>query len=181
MRPVLDPAARWSSEAVPELDSEAASSPHALIVDDLLLFRTRKRNQRRRRRPARTAVTSPNSPKVTDRDSRLSDACARYAEVGLEAHPDKICDFSTDQDLLGYRLEHNVLRAQNARYAELRAWVRNLERRGWAHPREVERLVGKLTHLFLIHRLALATFAAVYAFVQKCGNRRARVWPSVLR
>ena len=49
------------------------------------------------------------------------------------------------------------------------------------HTREVERLVGKLTHLFLIHRLALATFAAVYAFAQKCGHRRARLWPSVLR
>ena len=78
-------------------------------------------------------------------------------------------------------MEHSVLRAQNARYDQLRAWVRDLERRGWARPREVERLVGKLTHLFLVHRLALATFAAVYAFAQKCGNRRARLWPSVLR
>ena len=89
MRPVLDPAARWSSEAVPELDTEAASSPHALIVDDLLLFWQRKRNQRRRRL-ARAPMTSPNSPKVIDRDSRLSDAVARYAEVGLEAHPEKM-------------------------------------------------------------------------------------------
>ena len=43
--PVLDPAARWSSEAVPELDSNAASAPHALVVDDLLLFRQRKRSR----------------------------------------------------------------------------------------------------------------------------------------
>ena len=99
----------------------------------------------------------------------------------MEAHPDKVFDFSTEQDLLGYRLERNVLRAQNSRYDQLRAWVRNLERRGWANAREVERLVGKLTHLFLIQRFALSTFAAVYAFVQKCGDKRARLWPSVLR
>ena len=60
-----------------------------------------------------------------------------------------------------------MLRAQNARYDELRAWVRDLERRGWALPREVERGVGKLTHTFLIQRFALSTFAAVYAFAQK--------------
>ena len=35
---VLDPAARWSSVSVPELDTAAAAAPHALIVDDLLFF-----------------------------------------------------------------------------------------------------------------------------------------------
>ena len=179
LQPVLDPAARWSSESVPELDTDAAAAPHALIVDDLLLFRQRTRSRRRRRR-AKTPATPPTGLAVSDGDSRLVDACARYAEVGLEAHPDKIHDFSLEQDLLGYRLERNVLRAQNARYDELRAWVRDLERRGWALPREVERVVGKLTHIFLIQRFALSTFAAVYAFAQKCGHRRARLWPSVL-
>ena len=161
--PVLDPAARWSSERVPELDSTAASAPHALIVDDLLLFR----QKRRRKAPVP--------------DSRLSDACARYLDVGLEAHPEKVFDFAAEQDVVGYRLDRNVLRARVARFTELRAWVRSLEQRGWAKPREVERLVGKLTHIFLIHRLALAVFAAVYAFGQKVGHRRARLWPSVLR
>ena len=108
-------------------------------------------------------------------------ACARYAEVGLEAHPEKIHDFTMERDLLGYRLERNVLRAQNARYDHLRAWVNDLERRGWAFLREIERVVGKLTHIFWIQRFALSTFAAVYAFAQKCGNRRGRLWPSVLR
>ena len=180
LAPVLDPAARWSSESVPEIDSEAAAAPHALIVDDLLLFRQRKRG-RRRRRSARSAAALSDELTVTDGDTRLVDAVNRYAEVGLEAHPEKIHDFSTEQDILGYRLERNVLRARSARFDELRAWMRNLERRGWAKPREIERLVGKLTHLFLLHRFALSTFAAVYAFAQKCGHRRARLWPSVLR
>ena len=180
MPAVLDPAARWSSESVPELDSEAATTPHALVVDDLLLFRQKKRT-RRRRRQARVSTEQSVGLDPAEHDSRLSDACARYAEVGLEAHPDKVFDFSTDQDLLGYRLERNVLRAQTGRYEQLRAWVRSLECRGWAKAREVERLVGKLTHLFLIQRFALSTFAAVYAFAQKCGHRRARLWPSVLR
>ena len=180
LKPVLDPAARWSSERVPEVDSAAAAAPHALVVDDLMLFRQRKRS-RRRRRTAGSAAAPRTELKENDGDTRLVDAVARYAEVGLEAHPDKIHDFSTEQDLLGYRLERNVLRAQSGRFDQLRKWVRDLERRGWAKPREIERLVGKLTHLFLLHRLALSAFAAVYAFAQKCGDRRARVWPSVLR
>ena len=179
LEPVLDPAARWSSVRVPELDTAAAAAPHALIVDDLLLFRQRKR--RRRRRRAQQQTVGPAGPAASDGDSRLYDACARYAEVGLEAHPDKIHDFSTEQDLLGYHLERNILRAQTGRYDNLRAWVRDLERRGWALPREVEKVVGKLTHIFLLHRFALSVFAAVYAFAKKCGHRRARLWPSVLR
>ena len=163
MPPVLDPAARWSSEQVPELDSAEASSPHALVVDDFVLFRQRKRKGRPRK------------------DSRLADACRRYAEVGLEAHPEKVCEFATSQDILGYRLDRNVLRARNARFDQLRAWVRSFQRRGWAKPREVERLVGKFTHIFLLHRLSLSVFAAVYAFGQKVGHKRARLWPSVLR
>ena len=96
---------------------------------------------------------------------------------GWEAHPEKVLDFSGEQDVLGYRLERNILRARNARFDQLRAWVRSLERRGWAKPREVERLVGKLTHIFLLHRFALSVFAGVYAFGQKVGHRRARLWP----
>ena len=176
--PVLDPAARWSSQSVPEIDTAAAASPHALVVDDLVLFKQRKRRSRRKR-PQRSGGSKLPAP--FDGDSRLPEACARYAEVGLEAHPEKIHDFATEQDVLGYRLERNVLRARNARFAELRSWVRSLERRQWARPREVERLVGKFTHLFLLQRFALATFAAVYAFAQKVGHRRARLWPSVLR
>ena len=129
MPAVLDPAARWSSESVPELDSEAATTPHALVVDDLLLFRQKKRT-RRRRRQAQVSTEQSVGLDPAEHDSRLSDACARYAEVGLEAHPDKVFDFSTDQDLLGYRLERNVLRAQTGRYEQLRAWVRSLECRG---------------------------------------------------
>ena len=129
LKPVLDPAARWSSAGVPELDTAAAAAPHALIVDDFLLFRQRKR-RRRRRRPAQEPTVGPAGPAAADGDSRLRDACARYAEVGLEAHPDKINDFSTEQDLQGYHLERNVLRAQCGRYHNFRAWVRDLERRG---------------------------------------------------
>ena len=179
LQPVLDPAARWSSVSVPELGTPAAAAPHALIVDDLLLFRQRKRRGRRRR--VRDAKVGPAGPLASNGDSRLPDACARYAEVGLEAHPEKIYDFSIEQDLLGYHLERNVLRAQGGRFDSLRAWVRDLERRGWAFPREVERVVGKLTHIFLLQRFALSTFAAVYAFAKKCGHRRARLWPSVMR
>ena len=56
-----------------------------------------------------------------------------------------------------------------------------MERRGFARPREVERVLGKFTNLFLLHRLSLAIFSSVYAFVRKLGARTARLWPSVLR
>ena len=111
-------------------------------------------------------------PAPFEGDSRLPNACARYAEVGLETHPEKIHDFATEQDVLGYMLDRNVLRAKNARFEQLRAWVYDLERRQWARPREVEKLVEKFTHLFLLQRFALATFAAVYAFAQKRERER---------
>ena len=42
-------------------------------------------------------------------------------------------------------------------------------------------MLGKFTNLFLLHRLSLATFSSVHAFVRKLGARTARLWPSVLR
>ena len=44
--PVLEPAARWSSERVPELDTPGARTPHALVVDDLLPLRMVPRRKR---------------------------------------------------------------------------------------------------------------------------------------
>ena len=81
----------------------------------------------------------------------------------------------------GYQLDHNTLRTPEKKYTELAVLVANLERRGFARPREVERVLGKFTNLFLLHRLSLAIFSSVYAFVRKLGARTARLWPSVLR
>ena len=97
---------------MPDIDSDAVSAPHALVVDDLVLFR----QVMRRKAPVK--------------DTGLADACARYSEVGLEAHPEKVFEFAMEQDVLGYRLERNVLRARAARFDALRAWVRSLEQRG---------------------------------------------------
>ena len=130
LEPVLDPAARWSSESVPEIDTAAAASTLALVVDDLVLS---KQEERRRRRAAQRSSSSVAA--LLDGDQ---DACARYAEEGLEAHPEKICDFVAEQDVLVYKIERNVLRARNARFDRLRGWVRDLERRQWARPRGVD-------------------------------------------
>ena len=54
-------------------------------------------------------------------------------------------------------------------------------RHGFARPREVEGIVGVFTHLFLLHRLALSTFSATYAFARKLGMRHARLWPAVIQ
>ena len=104
----------------------------------------------------------------------------RYADVGLSTNPSTVHDYARGHDLLSYRLDHNRLRLSASRYASLRDAVGALRRRGWASPREVEALVGRFTHAFLLHRPALSIFSAVYAFAEKVGNRAARVWPSVL-
>ena len=39
LAPVVAPEARWSGLRVPSVDSPGATTPHALIIDDLLLFR----------------------------------------------------------------------------------------------------------------------------------------------
>jgi len=83
--------------------------------------------------------------------------------------------------MLGYQLTRNVLRCSAKRYGQLCDAVADLERRGWARPREVESIVGRFTHVFLLQRPVLSVFSAVYAFGRKCGSRMARVWPAVLR
>ena len=84
------------------------------------------------------------------------------------------------QDMLGHTLDHNVLRGSSSRYAAIRAEVLRVTRSGWARPREIESLVGKLTHWLLLHRPALALFNAVYAFCHTDSPERPRrLWPSV--
>jgi len=163
LTPVLDPAARLSSARTPTPDSDAASAPHALVIDDLILLRFVQRGAK------------------APLDARLTNVLSRYDEVGLQAKEDKVEDFAADRVVLGYRCADNVLQATREKYVALEKAVTALERRGWAQPREVERLVGKFTNLFLLFRLALSVFSAVYAFARKVGARRARVWPSVLR
>ena len=84
------------------------------------------------------------------------------------------------QDMLGHTLDHNVLRGSSSRYAAIRAEVVRVTRSGWARPREIESLVGKLTHWLLLHRPALALFNAVYAFCHTdLPERPLRLWQSV--
>ena len=74
-----------------------------------------------------------------------------------------------------------MLRSPDAKFSDLWHRVRTLCRRGFARPREVEGIVGVFMHLFLLHRLALSTFSATYAFARKLGMRHARLWPSAIQ
>ena len=57
-----------------------------------------------------------------------------------------------------------------------------MTRCGWVRPRELERLVGKITNWFLLHRPSLAVFNAVYAFCHsESPETPRRLWPSVLQ
>ena len=50
----------------------------------------------------------------------------------------------------------------------------------WARPRDIERLVGKLTNVMLLHRQSLSIFIAVYAFCRTTSPKQPRrLWPSV--
>ena len=178
LEPVLDPAARWSSEHVPEPDSAAARAPHAVVVDDVLLFR---QVPKKRKAPHDHADAADEmDAALREPGVALESLLRRYAEVGLSTKPSKVHDYAREQDLLGYRLDHNRLRISASRYANLRDAVGALRRRSWARPREVEALVGRFTHAFLLNRPALSVFSAVYAFAEKVGDRAARVWPSVI-
>ena len=109
----------------------------------------------------------------------LASVLARYEQVGLRTKPSKVRDYDAVQDLLGYTLDHNVLRGSCSRYAAIRAEVLRITRCGWARPREVERLVGKITHWLLLHRPSLALLNAVYAFCHTDSPERPRrLWRS---
>ena len=160
MNPVLDTSARLSSSRTPEDTSRA----HAIVIDDLLMFRQ----------------VAEEEEATASKSSSLDAVLKRYEAVSMRIKPSKVHDYSSKQVVLGYQLDNNVLRATQERYAGIRAAVEEL-RRGWAKPREVERLIGKFTHMALLNRLSLSVFSAVYAFARKVGHRYARVWPSVMR
>ena len=165
LEPVVRPAARWSGQRVPDVESAEASTPHALVIDDLIMFR----QVLPRYLAGGVAV-----------GTTLASVLTRYDQVGLRTKPSKVRDYDAVQDMLGHTLDHNVLRGSCSRYAAIRAEVLRMTRSGWARPREVERLVGKLTHWLLLHRPALALLNAVYAFCHTDSpDRPRRLWPSV--
>ena len=182
LEPVLDPAARWSSQHAPDLDSEHDRAPHALVIDDLLLFRLAKQPASLR---AEGREAGPTPADAGHREAasagEFGAILGRYADVGLTAKPSKLKPYAPAQVLLGYQLEDNVLRQESDRYWAVVADVEDLSRRGWARPREIESLVGRITHVMLLHRPSLAIFSAVYAFSAKNGHRAARLWASALR
>ena len=178
---VVDPSARWSSQRVPQLGTDAARAPHALIVDDLLLFR-QVPQATMGAVDQRAACGAVRSSRAASAPGVEVDAVrGRYREVGLQDKPSKVADYAREQTIVGYDLKQNELRPSLKKYHELVASVARLRRRGWAQRREVESIVGKITNMFLLHRPALAAFSSVYAFGRKVGHRAARVWPSVLR
>ena len=52
-------------------------------------------------------------------------------------------------------------------------------RRGWTRLREIDSLVGRFTNVFLLHRMSLSIFSSAYVYIQRAGDRSARLWPSV--
>ena len=130
------------------------------------------------------AAPSPNvgpASCVTDSagaaGTALETVLQRYAAVHLRTKPSKVQDYNAVQDLVGHTLDHNVLRASCSRYAAIRAEVLRLLRSRWCRPRDIERIVGKLTHIMLLHRQSLALFNAVYAFCRtNWPERPRRLW-----
>ena len=209
LAPVVRSAARWSGQRVPQVESPEASAPHALVIDDLLLFRqvplrdddaepAAEGNGDATGTDAETDTETPDtttntrerlgasSPRDGVNDGRVAEGISlasvltRYEQVGLRTKPSKVRDYDAVQDLLGNTLDHNVLRGSCSRYAAIRAEVLRVIRCGWARPREVERVVGKITHWLLLHRPSLALLNAVYAFCRSDSpDRPRRLWPAV--
>ena len=190
LAPVLQPAARLSSRNQPELDSAAAREPHVIVIDDVLCFRqvTRRAGVSRPHGPAvaaaeiAAAVRDPDDSvarPAAEPGTIFQRVLARYADVNIRTKPSKVFDYASTQVGLGVLLDDNEFRTPLDRYAEIHAEVRDLLRRGWARPRQVERLVGRITSRMLLLRLTLSVFDAVYAFARKVGDRHARLWPAV--
>ena len=171
LTPLLEPEGRWSSLRVPPTGSRATT--HSLVIDDLLLFRTVTQ-------PPANDTTSPGVPPRPVPSDDLIDAIRqRYTAVGLECREAKVHPFASTAEALGYALHDNTWSCTLLRYAELIATVNALVRRGWTRPREVDSLVGRFTNVFLLHRMSLFIFSSAYVFIQRAGDRPARLWPSV--
>ena len=91
---------------------------HALVVDDVLLFRQRRLADPKPHEPADASAEIFGA--VHESGNALPALLRRYAEVGLRTKPSKVHHYAPEQDLLGYRLDRNVLRSSASRYASLR-------------------------------------------------------------
>ena len=183
LAPALSPAARLSSRNQPELDSPASREPHVIVIDDVLCFRQVPRSPRRGISGPRSKLVAshaePSHGSPAFPETPFQRTLARYAEVNIRTKPSKVHDYASTQVGLGILLDDNEFRTPPDPYAEIYAEVQDLQRRGWARPRQVERLVGRITSRMLLLRLMLSVFDAVYAFARKVGDRHARLWPAV--
>ena len=100
--------------------------------------------------------------------------------MNIRTKPSKVHDYASTQVGLGNLLDNNEFRTVPETYAEICGEVYAMRRCGWARPRQVERIVGRLTSRMLLLRLTLSVFDAVYAFARKVGDRHARLWPAVI-
>ena len=184
LTPALDPASRLSSRRQPELDSPVARAPHVIVIDDVLCFQQMpkpggapkgvglhsKLSALHAEPPAGVDAPQPHFPRVL----------SRYADVNIRTKPSKVHDYASTQVGIGVLLDDNDFRTPPEPYVKIHCDVQGLKRRGWARPREVERLVGRFTSSMLLLRLTLSIYDAVYAFAWKVGDRHARLWPAVV-
>ena len=168
LAPLLEPEGRWSSLRVPPVGSTA--TVHSLVIDDLLLFRTRS-----------LAPTPEPAAEPSPSDALLAVIRERYTEAGLECREKKVQPFAPAAEALGYKLQDNTWSCTLARFEELTNAVDAVLRRGWTYAREIDSLIGRFTNVFLLHRFSLAIFSAAYVYIKRVGARRARLWPSVAR
>ena len=117
LAPVVRPAARWSRQRVPDVDSPEASAPHALIIDDLLLFRqvpcvyvdadvnvdhdTDEMGDRLECLDEEVTRDGPGG-RSGEEGTALASVLTRYDEVGLRTKPSKVRDYAAVQDMLGH-------------------------------------------------------------------------------
>ena len=179
LAPMLEPTERLSALRAPNMQRGADLRCHSVIIDDLMMFKTVATRELTKRRASSVSVDGVQAGAPASQD--VVKVCQRYRDVGARVRDEKVEDYAPQQVVAGYQLDHNTLRTPEKKYAELAVLVATLVRRGFALPREVERILGKFTNLCLLHRLSLSIFSSVYAYVRKLGHRAARVWPSVLR
>ena len=111
LAPVVNPAQRLSTERAPSMEQGDQLRCHAIIIDDLMLFKT-----------VATADLhesgTPRSQKiVNDGKAEVATVCQRYLDVGARVRDEKVEDYAPRQVAAGYQLDHNTLRTPQKCYA----------------------------------------------------------------
>ena len=97
---------------------------------------------------------------------------------GLAAHP-VIAEKGGEALGWFFASDRPIVSAKHRRLWRIRLTLEHVLRRPTLSGKEVEVLIGHITHVFLMRRECLSCLNSVYAFIKKAGHQQVKVWPNV--